>query len=203
MANKERLTASQEKVFDVLKYHLERGRVPSIRELSKETGFTSTSTIFMHLNSLEKKGYIVREKGINRSMRLTDDVNAVKVPVLGRIRAGNPILAVEEVEEYIPISSEVTKDENLFALRVVGDSMIKAGIFEGDIVVARKANDVHNGDIVIALVDGPGDDKEATVKRYLFEDNKIKLVPENDNYEIMIFDNVQIVGKVVSLVRNY
>lgn len=201
--DKKKLTESQQKVFDAIKKQLQQGRVPSIREICNDTGFTSTSTIFMHINSLERKGYIVREKSHSRSMRLANDSKAVKVPVLGKIRAGNPLLAVEEIEEYISVTSSLASEEDTFALKVVGDSMIKAGIYENDIVVAKKAYEYHNGEIVVALVGDEGQEKEATIKRYLLEDGKIKLVPENDNYDVMVFDNVEVVGKVISLIRNY
>lgn len=199
----ERMTKSQRKIYDAIVKLSKEGVPPSIRELCNETGFTSTSTVFLHLNSLENKGYIEKGKGRNRCIRLKGDVVPSKVPLVGEIRAGEPILAVEKIEGYIPVSTDTVRNRDTFALKVVGDSMIKAGIYEGDTLVVAQQSDFSNGEIVVAQVKNSGGEYEATVKRAYHENGKIKLVPENDNYQPMIFDETEILGKVISLIREY
>ena len=150
-----------------------------------------------HLKILEQEGYITRDGRLNRSIRINSQ-SACMVPLIGKVTAGMPILAVEEIETYIPIPSNLGKDSKLFALRVMGESMIKAGIMDGDIVVAKQTDYAENGQIVVARL---GD--EATVKRFYKENGKYRLQPENDFLEPIIIDTCEILGKVVSCIRYY
>lgn len=192
------LSKSQQKIFDYLKECSAEGRVPSVREICAEMGLSSTSTVHHHLKALEQKGLITREHGVNRCIQISGEEKSVGIPVLGRVAAGYPILAVENVECYVPVSEGVKRGRDLFALRIQGESMINAGIFNDDIVIVHRTPVAENGEIVVALV---GD--EATVKRFYKEDGHFRLQPENDNFEPIIVDDVVLLGKVISLIRNY
>ena len=146
---------------------------------------------------LEERGYISRQSGLNRAIRLPGETVA-RVPLVGKVTAGLPILAVEEVEDYVPYSGGGYQPGELFALRVSGTSMINAGILDHDIVVVHKTPEAQNGDIVVALI---GD--EATVKRFYKENGHFRLQPENDAFEPIIVDEVVVLGKVISLIRNF
>ena len=199
-----KLSKSQQKIYDILVECSAQGRVPSIRELCAATGLSSTSTVAYHLRALEERGLIEREEGLNRCIRLKNDRPAARVPLLGRVTAGQPILAVEEIEEYIPVPEDVKKGRELFALRVVGESMINAGIFDGDIIVVNRTPTASNGEIVVAMVpDEVSGEMSATVKRFYKEKGHIRLQPENDAFEPIIVDEVVLLGKVVTLIRNY
>lgn len=185
-------------VYDYLLSCNSEGRVPSVREICQATGLSSTSTVHSHLITLEKKGLIEREKGRNRCIKINKISPAAQIPLLGKVTAGLPILAVEEVETYIPISEDFRRGRNLFALRVIGESMIKAGILDGDIVIVNQTTTAENGDIVVALIDD-----EATVKRFFKEDGHYRLQPENDSFEPIITDSLSILGTVISLIRYF
>lgn len=192
------LGKSQQKIFDYLKDCSAEGRVPSVREICEATGLKSTSTVHLHLEKLEERGLITRERGVNRCIRVTGTEPSAQIPIMGRVTAGLPILAVEDIEGYVPVSESVRRGRDLFALRVMGESMINAGILDGDIVIVHKTPVAENGDIVVALV---GD--EATVKRFYKENGHFRLQPENDEFEPIIVDQVVLLGRVVSLLRNY
>lgn len=197
----EKLTKSQQKVYDFLLEKSSEGIPPTVREICQATGFKSTSTVHAHLNSLEKLGYITKKAGLTRAVLLKRDEplsRGVAVPVIGTVTAGVPIFAYEEDLGYVTVDERVKRGRELFALRVKGDSMINAGIYDGDAVVSVKQPTAENGEIVVALV---GD--EATVKRFYKEDGYYRLQPENPDYEPIIADEVQILGKVVTLVRSY
>ncbi|MBQ6153976.1 MAG: transcriptional repressor LexA [Ruminococcus sp.] len=198
------LSKSQKKIYDYIVDCSGRGRVPSIRELCSATGFSSTSTVAYHLKALEERGLIEREEGLNRCIRIKNDTPTAKVPLVGRVTAGQPILAVEEIEEYIPVPEDVQKGRELFALRVVGESMLGAGIFDGDIIVVNRTPSALNGEIVVAMVpDKASGEMSATVKRFYKENGHIRLQPENDAFEPIIVDEAILLGKVVTLIRNY
>lgn len=198
------LTTGQQKVYDYILECSENGRIPSVRELCDATGFKSTSTVAYHLKALEDKGLIEREEGLNRCIRLKNEQPTAKVPLLGRVTAGQPILAVQDIETYIPVPKDVSKGRELFALRVVGDSMLGAGIFDGDIIVVHRTPTAENGAIVVAMVeDEISGESSATVKRFYKENGHIRLQPENDAYEPIIAENAVLLGKVVTLIRNY
>ncbi|MGN1051341.1 MAG: transcriptional repressor LexA [Acutalibacteraceae bacterium] len=192
------LGKSQQKVYDYIKECSKEGRVPSVREICEATGLHSTSTVHLHLKTLEEKGLIEREKGLNRCIKIKGEEKLSRVPLLGRVTAGMPILAVEEIEGYIPLNESVSRGRDLFALRIDGESMINAGILDGDIVIVNRTPVADNGDIVIALIG-----EEATCKRFYKEQGHYRLQPENDSFEPIIVDEVILLGTVVSLIRNY
>lgn len=180
-----------------------RGYAPSVREIGEAVGLRSTSTVHGHLTRLEKKGLLHRDAMKPRAMGLgtetdTDDLysDVCRVPVVGRVAAGSPILAEENTEAILPLPQEFVGEGELFILRVRGESMINAGILNDDYIVCRKQQDARNGDIVVALVED-----EATVKRFYKENGHFRLQPENDTMDPIIVPDVTILGKVVSLLR--
>lgn len=193
------LSKSQQKIYDYILECADEGRVPSVREICNATGLKSTSTVHLHLNTLEEKGLIEREHGVNRCIKIVGRAEkSTNVPILGRVAAGMPILAVEDIEGYVPVPDNIRRGRELFALRVKGESMIDAGILDGDIVVVNRTPAAENGDIVVALVED-----SATVKRFYKEKGHYRLQPENDEFEPIIVDEVVLLGTVITLVRNY
>lgn len=190
------LTASQQKVYEFLKAQAPSGVPPTVREICAATGMRSTSSVHAHLKTLERLGYITRDAGLNRSIRIEGTEAAVQVPILGRVTAGLPILAVEDIEGYLPFPQRVGKE--LFALHVCGWSMKDAGILDGDYVVAEKTPTARDGEIVVAMIED-----EATVKRLYREKNCIRLEPENEDFDPIRSDKVEVLGKVISVVRFY
>lgn len=191
------LSKSQQKILDYIRECAQEGISPSVREICKATGLKSTSTVHAHLNTLQERGLISREAKLNRTIRVSGE-KTVPVPVLGRVTAGMPVLAVEEIEGYVPVSESVRRGRELFALRIDGDSMINAGILDGDIVVVCKTPVAENGEIVVALIED-----EATVKRFYREEGHIRLQPENPAYDPIIVEECMLLGTVVSVVRYY
>ena len=177
---------------------LSKNQQKIVREICEEVGLSSTATVHHHLKALEEKGMIVREHGVNRCIQITGEEKSVNVAVMGNVAAGNPIVAIEDIECYVPVPEKMGRGRELFALRIQGESMIKAGILDGDIVIVDRTPVAENGEIVVALV---GD--SATVKRFYKEDGHYRLQPENDAFEPIIVDEVILLGKVISLVRNY
>ena len=192
------INKTQKAVLEYIKDTIgERGVAPSVREIGEAVGVRSTSSVQYNLNALEQAGYIERDPNLKRTIRLSgSNLKATPVPLLGTVAAGMPILAQEMIEEYIPVA--LNKGGEFFALHVKGDSMINAHIESGDIIIVQKTPVANNGDIVVALI---GD--EATVKRYYKEKGHFRLQPENDDYEPIIVDELVLLGKVVSLIRNY
>lgn len=213
---KTQLTERQEEILNFIQqFREESGYPPTLREIGKKFGISSTFGVKRHLDALQKKGYLDIESNASRGISFLKNTTIVesanrtvlelptefrKVPIVGRVAAGSPILAVENIEGSIVIdSSFLKKSEDCFALRVKGDSMINAGIFEGDLVIIHPQKNAFNGDIVVALLDD-----EATVKRFELKNNKLKLIPENNNYKpIEVTDDKEfsLVGKVVGVVR--
>ena len=191
------LNEKQQKVLEFLRERAGEGVPPSVREICAAAGIRSTSTVHAYLKVLEEGGYISRQSGLNRAIRLPGE-NVARVPLLGHVTAGLPILAVEEVEDYVPYSGGRFDPRELFALRVHGTSMINAGIMNGDVVIVHRTPAAENGDIVVALI---GD--EATVKRFFAEEGHIRLQPENEEYEPIIVKACTVRGKVISLVRYF
>jgi repressor LexA len=194
------ISDTQRKIYDFL---LERSQTtgvpPSVREIGAAVGLSSTSSVQANLDALEKAGYIERDPMLKRSIRILGQAeNVTSVPLLGTVAAGQPILAVEQAEGYLPYNGHVSKDKPLFALRVKGESMLWAGILDGDIVFAERTPVASNGEIVVALV---GD--EATVKTFYKEKGHFRLQPENDAFEPIIVKEVTILGKVVAVLRYY
>ena len=197
--NMEKLTQTQQKVYDYLVRKVHDGVPPSVREIGSAVGLRSTSSVQANLNALEEKGYISRDPMHKRSIRIVGQGEpATFVPLLGTVAAGQPLLAVEQIEEYIPYYGRLSSDKSLFALHVKGESMIDAGILDGDIVVAEQITSAENGEMVIALVDD-----EATVKTFFKENGRYRLQPANDAFAPIIVDHVNILGKVVAVFRYY
>lgn len=194
------MTDTQKKIYDFL---LERSQTngvpPSVREIGAAVGLSSTSSVQANLDALESAGLIERDPMLKRSIRIVGQAeNVISVPLIGTVAAGQPILAVEQAEDYLPYNGRVSKDKPLFALKVKGESMIWAGILDGDIVFAERTPVAANGEIVVALV---GD--EATVKTFYKENGHFRLQPENDAFEPIIVNEVTILGKVVAVLRYY
>ena len=184
-------------ILDYIRERIDEGLPPSVREICAALDIKSTSTAHKYLGELRERGLIEKGDRLNRAITLPDD-RSVRVPLVGTVTAGQPILAVEEIEGYIPYRSRHLHSRDLFALRVRGESMINAGILDGDIVVVRRTPTAENGDIVVALVED-----EATVKRFYKEKGHFRLQPENDEMEPIIVDSVSILGRVISLIREY
>ena len=193
------MTKSQQKVYDYLKERTENGLPPTVREICRATGLKSTSSVHAYLKALEEMGLITRDRGLNRAIHLAGEQTTVQVPILGRVAAGAPILAVEEVEGYLPYAPfRRAAGEEYFALNVKGESMRDAGILDGDVVVALRTQTARDGEIVVAL---SGD--EATVKRLFREKDRIRLQPENPAFEPIYSRDARVLGRVVAVYRYY
>ncbi len=195
------ITGTQRKIYEFLVERMQDGVPPSVREIGAVVGLKSTSSVQANLQALEKAGYISRDPLLKRSIRIVgqqEHENVTHVPILGTVTAGMPILAVEQIEGYLPYTGRLSRDKPLFALRVRGESMQDAGILDGDIVIVEKTPVARNGEIVVALVED-----EATVKRFFKENGCFRLQPENDAYAPIIADEVIILGTVVGLQRYY
>lgn len=196
------LTKRQQQILDYIKQAVrEKGYPPSVREIGAAVGLSSSATVHSHLTSLENKGMIRRDPTKPRAIEILDEefqtvIDAVPVPVVGRVTAGAPILAVENIEDYFPLPRQMLRDQDVFILKVQGDSMIEAGIFDRDYVVVRKQDTAENGDIVVALL---GD--EATVKTFYKEKDHVRLQPENSALSPILTRDVKILGKVLGLFR--
>ncbi len=200
------MSARQQQILDFIKAEVRaKGYPPSVREIGEAVGLASSSTVHGHLDRLEKRGLIRRDKTkpraieiLDEEMSVVEDHDAVMyVPVIGKVTAGTPITAIENVEEHFPLPAHVVGSDNVYMLSVSGDSMINAGILDGDRVLVRQQNTADNGEIVVAMTD----EGEATVKRIYQEASKVRLQPENDELEAMYFDNVSILGKVIGVYR--
>lgn len=190
------LTQKQEVVYNFLIKQMKNGIPPTVREICAATGIRSTSTVHAILTALEERGYILRDAKYSRAIRLENDFDASMVPLVGRVTAGQPILAVEQIEDYIPYP---TKDaEGLFALKVVGLSMRDAGILDGDIVIADKNAPCRSGDIIIGM-----DGEDATVKRLLIKGSQVIFMPENPDFSPIYPEKPMVLGKVVGSFRKY
>lgn len=198
-----KISDKQREILEYIKQEiLNRGYPPAVREICEAVDLKSTSSVHSHLETLEKNGYIRRDPTKPRAIEIIDDNfnltrrEVVNVPLVGRVAAGEPILAVENVENYFPIPIEFMPNAESFMLKVKGDSMINAGILDGDSVLVEKRSDAHNGEIVVALVDD-----SATVKTFYKENGYIRLQPENDTMDPIIVDNCEILGKVFGVFR--
>ncbi len=201
-ANKQ-LTTKQERIFDFIKGSIKTsGFPPTVREIGDKFNITVKGA-YDHVKAIEKKGYIRTEQNKSRAIVVlgADDeipVDAINVPLLGRIAAGSPILADENIEEYLSFPKSMFRSGEYFALNVKGDSMIDGGIYDGDIAIIKKQNTANNGDVVAALISD-----EATLKRLKISGNKVQLMPENPKYEPIVADNIAILGKLIGLFRKY
>lgn len=198
-----RITAKQSEILEYIKNQiLNKGYPPSVRDICQAVNLKSTSSVHAHLETLEKNGYIRRDPTKPRAIEIIDDNfnlsrrEVVNVPLIGQVAAGQPILAVENIMNYFPIPSEYLPNEETFMLKVKGDSMVNIGIYENDMIIVKKQQTARNGEIIVALIDD-----SATVKRFYKEDGHYRLQPENDFMEPIIVDNVEILGKVIGLIR--
>ncbi|MBA9029246.1 MULTISPECIES: transcriptional repressor LexA [Bacillaceae] len=202
-----KLSKRQNDILDFIKDEVRtKGYPPSVREIGEAVGLASSSTVHGHLSRLESKGLIRRDPTKPRAIEILDPSethnipknNVINVPLLGKVTAGLPITAIENIEEYFPLpESMATHDEHVFMLEIMGDSMIEAGIHDGDYVIVKQQSTANNGDIVVAMTE----DDEATVKRFFKEKDFIRLQPENSNMEPIILGNVSILGRVIGLYR--
>ena len=192
---------NQQKILDFIKMEIEqKGYPPSVREICAGVGLKSTSTVHAHLNHLEQQGLIRRDSTKPRALEVIDGTQARgrSVPLVGKVTAGLPILAIENIEDYLMLPQDRFGRDELFGLRVQGESMIEAGILDGDVIVVRQQNNAENGEIVVAMIED-----EATVKRIYYEKKRVRLQPENRFMEPIYAENVQVVGKVVALFRQF
>ena len=196
------LTAKQEEILEYIKETiLKKGYPPAVREICQAVHLKSTSSVHSHLASLEEKGYIRRDPTKPRTIEILDDSfsmrrELVNVPVVGSIAAGQPLLAQQNIEDYFPVPADMLPNSNIFMLKVKGESMVNAGIFDGDQIIVEQTSTAENGEIVVALLDD-----SATVKRFFREDGRYRLQPENDAMDPIIVDHVDIQGKVIGLYR--
>ena len=201
---KEQLSDKQQQILEFIKRRiLDKGYPPAVREICEAVNLRSTSSVQSHLETLERKGYIHRDPTKPRAIEITDDDfnlarrEIINIPVVGTVTAGEPILAVENIEEYFPMLPNHISNKNTFMLHVRGESMINAGIFDGDMVIVEQQPTADNGDIVVAMIED-----SATVKRFYKEDGYYRLQPENDTMDPIIVSEVSIIGKVVGLYRS-
>lgn len=202
-----KISSRQLAIMDFIKSEVrEKGYPPSVREIGESVGLASSSTVHGHLERLEKKGLIRRDPTKPRAIEILgmdDSVSAFshtisRVPLIGRVTAGVPITATENIEDYFPLPNDFVKDDNVYMLSVVGESMIDAGIHDGDYVIVRQQSSANNGDIVVAM----NEQDEATVKTFYKEKDHIRLQPENSSMEPIRLSHVTILGKVIGLFRS-
>ena len=213
MADLESLSSRQRQIYSFIVEEIEqKGYPPSVREIGKAVGLKSPASVHNHLKTLERLDYIRRDPSKPRAIEILDnkkkekdfkdnfDKEMIHVPIVGRVTAGIPILAEENIEDYFPVPTSFIKvrGKKLFMLEIDGESMINAGIEDGDYVIAQQQNTANNGEIVIALIDN-----RATVKRFYKREDYVELKPENPNYDPILVKNVKLMGKVVGLFRNF
>jgi len=197
------LSLRQTNILEFIKEEIrKKGYPPAVREIGQAVGLLSSSTVHGHLQTLEEKGYIRRDPTKPRAIEILDssseapEMNVVQIPIVGRVTAGQPITAVENIEGTFPLSADFVRHDTVFMLRVQGESMIGAGILDGDLIIVRQQSEARNGEIVVALIED-----EATVKRFFKERTLIRLQPENPTMEPIYSQDVSILGKVVGVFR--
>jgi repressor LexA len=198
-----KISTKQNEILEYLKAQIiSRGYPPAVREICEAVHLKSTSSVHSHLETLEKNGYIRRDPSKPRAIEIVDDEfnltrrELVNVPIIGTVTAGQPILAVENIDGYFPIPTEYMPNEQTFMLKVKGESMVNAGIFDGDQILVEKQSHATNGDFVVALIED-----SVTVKTFYKENGHYRLQPENDYMDPIIVDQVEILGKVIGLFR--
>lgn len=201
----EKITKKQEEILTYIKQEiLDHGYPPSVREICEAVHLKSTSSVHAHLETMEKNGYIRRDPTKPRAIEIIDDQfqlarrEMVNLPILGKVAAGEPIFAEQNIEDYFPVPADYMPNQESFMLKVQGESMIEAGIFDGDMLIVKRQETAKNGDIVVALVDD-----SATVKTFYKEDGHYRLQPENASMEPIIVDHVSILGQVFGVFRFY
>ena len=205
----EKLTPKQEEILNFIKQEiLAKGYPPSVREICEAVTLKSTSSVHAHLESLERKGYIRKDPTKPRTIEVVDDSfnvlrsEIISIPMIGRVAAGAPLLAEENIEGYFPIPAEFMPNNEAFILTVHGNSMVNIGILDGDMIIVERKSTASNGEIVVALVaDEASSEPAATVKRFYKEDGYIRLQPENDTMEPLIVNDCEIIGKVIGVYR--
>lgn len=204
MAEK-KMSAKQKEILDYIKSQImTKGYPPSVRDICQAVHLKSTSSVHSHLETLERNGYIRRDPTKPRAIEILDDAfnccrcEVMSIPILGRVAAGEPLLAIEDADSYFPIPTQDLPNKELFMLIVKGDSMTNIGILDGDQIIVERTSTAENGDVVVALLDD-----SVTVKRFYMEDGKYRLQPENDFMEPIIVDHLEILGKVTSLYRKH
>lgn len=201
--SKGKISPKQKEILEYIKSQiLERGFPPAVRDICEAVHLKSTSSVHSHLETLEKNGYIKKDPSKPRAIEILDDNfnfirrEMVNVPIVGRVAAGEPLLAQQNIESYFPIPMEYMPNKQTFMLTVKGESMINAGIFDGDMILVEQCQNANNGEMIVALVEDG-----ATVKTFYKEEGFIRLQPENDTMEPIIVENVQILGKVIGVFR--
>lgn len=202
--SKGKISPKQQEILEYIKSEIRlKGYPPAVRDICEAVHLKSTSSVHSHLETLEKNGYIRRNPTKPRAIEILDPsfqsvrTDVTSVPVVGRVAAGEPLLAVENIESYFPVPTEYLHNKDTFMLVVKGDSMIKMGILDGDRILVETQQTAENGEVIVALIDD-----SATVKRFFKEDGYYRLQPENDEMEPIISEHVEILGKVVGLFRN-
>ena len=200
-----KITSKQKEILEFMKNEiLSKGYPPAVREICEAVSLKSTSSVHSHLETLEKNGYIRRDPAKPRAIEIVDDNfnltrrEIINVPIVGTVTAGQPILAVENIESYFPIPMDYMPNQETFMLKVKGESMINAGIFDGDIILVQKQNHANNGEFIVALIDD-----SVTVKTFYKENDCYRLQPENDYMDPIIVSEVEILGKVIGLFRMF
>ena len=198
---------NQQRILEFIKSEIElKGYPPSVREICAAVGLKSTSTVHAHLNHLEEQGLIRRDSTKPRALEVLDgsQQRGRSVPLVGRVSAGQPILAVENIEDYLVLPQSMLGHDDLFCLRVQGESMIDIGILDGDIAVLRQQDSAENGEIVVAMVESDAmDEGEATLRRIYYENGRVRLQPENAAMAPIYADRAQVLGKLVALFRQF
>ena len=192
---------NQKKILEFIKKEIEqKGYPPSVREICAAVGLKSTSTVHAHLNHLEAQGLIRRDSTKPRALEVLDGSHARgrSVPLVGQVTAGLPILAVENIEDYLTLPQSMLGQDEVFCLRVQGESMIEIGILDGDIIAVRTQDTAENGDIVVAMIE-----EEATLKHIFYEDHRVRLQPENSQMSPIYADHVTVLGKLIALFRKF
>ena len=198
-----KISEKQQLILDYIKEEiLKKGYPPTVREICERVGLRSTSSVHSHLNTLEENGYIRRDPTKPRAIEIIDDEfgltrrDMTNIPIIGRVAAGEPLLAVENIEDYFSLPTEFLPNNETFILKIQGESMINIGFYDGDFLIVEKVNSANNGDVVVALIDD-----SVTVKTFYKEDGYIRLQPENDNMDPIIVDDCTNVGKAYALYR--
>ena len=200
--DKNKLSPKQQEILDFINDSVKKGYPPTVREIGEAVNLKSTSSVFANLSTLERKGYITKDPSKPRALIINDEsfnnsrVDTLSIPVVGQVAAGQPILAEQNIESYFPVPAEYMPRKEAFMLKVKGESMIEAGIFDGDTIIVERTEDAKNGDMVVALIDD-----SATVKTFYKEDGHIRLQPENSSMDPIIVDDCEILGRVYGVFR--
>ena len=193
------LNQKAQDIYEYIRDSINNGYPPTVREICGAVGISSTSTVHKYINLLIDEGYLEKTDGCNRAIKIANSRSSIAVPLVGEVAAGQPILASENITEYINFEPDRNYQGELFALKVKGESMINIGIYNGDTVIVEKTSHAENGEVAVVLVDGEG----ATVKTFFKENGHYRLQPENDDMEPIIADDVAVLGKVRALIRYY